>query len=401
MSQESKDQPEKISPAEKARRLALEAKEKREREEGERRAQKAEQYRELKERLQIAGEALAGKRQELKEVQDGLNEIVDIEKGGLMSDDLQELRVQLEGSKEVLEAKIREDEQAIQAMEADPLHVEIAATESAAKAEADRVQAAEKESSRKKEALEKIEHAVKNLDTAIREISSAIKVAEKREEDIRSLRADKKKLEKEKEDLEKSIETDIGGLLYVLPEKQQKGIADAVAEARKDGITIYGSNVGYHENRTAYRPGATTMTEWFAAWREKVTPSFLPFVDKPLRALLAFEGDARLEKFRGLQGQLQELTDKEKALFADREKTNVAYIERFLAPDSAPSALDDASLHLLRFADGVDKEAVREKLRRLIELRSKFTIVLTDVGGERYRRYENSKFRSLWLSPDA
>lgn len=400
MSQDTKDQLEKISPAEKARRLAREAKEKREREEGERQAQKAEKYSELKERLRAAGEVLAEKRQELKEVQEGLNEISDIEQEGLVTDDLTELRAQLEGSKAALEAKIAEDERAIQAMEADPLHVEMAAVESAAKAEDDRVQAAEQESLRKKEALEKIERAVTNLDTVIREISSAIKVAEKHEEDIRSLRAEKKKLEKERDELAKGIETDIGGLLYVLPEKQQKAISDAVAAAKEKGVTIYGSDVGYHENHIAYRPGATTMTEWFAAWREKVTPSFLPFVDKPLRALLAFQGNARLEKFRGLQGQLQELTDKENALFADRKETNIAYIERFLAPGSATSALDDASLQLLRLADGVDREAVREKFRKLSELRSKFIIVLTDLGDERYRRYENSRFRNLWLSPD-
>jgi hypothetical protein len=208
------------------------------------------------------------------------------------------------------------------------------------------------------------------------------------------------KLKQEKAELSKGVENDIGGLLYALPDKQQQRIADAVTEGRKVGAVIYASDEGTHERRIAYRPSATTMTEWFAAWREKVVPSFLPFVDGPLRALAAFEGDARLEKVRGLQGQIQELTNKEELLFTDRRNTNAAFIERFLAPDSAPSALGE-SLDALHFADDVDKGALREKVRKLADLRGKISIALADVEAEQYRQYEQSNFARLLLSPDA
>jgi hypothetical protein len=401
MSHETNSSLEKISPAERARGLAQKAKEKREQQEGEQQARKAERYSDLKERLRVMGEALAEKRRELKEVQDGLNEIRDIEQEGTVTDELTELRVQLEGDKAALEEKMREDEQAIQAVETDPLYVEMIALEFAATSEAERVHAEAQGALRKKEAAERAERAGANLDTVIREISSAIEVAERRERDIRTLRAEKEKLEKEKGELEKDVETDIGELLYALPEKQQRGISEAVIKARTSGSTIYASNVGIGERRMVDRPAASTISEWFSAWRESVAPSFFIFLDKPLRALLAFESDARLEKFRGLQGKIQELTDKERTLFDDRKKTNSAYIERFLAEDSAASTLDEASLQLLRSGDGLDKTATREKLQKLTELRSRFTILLADVGNDRYRQYNDSRFRNLWLSPDA
>ena len=397
MSKEINDPSEKILPAEKARRMAREAKEKREQAEVELHTQKTEQFRELKDRLRIAGEAMAQRRQELREVQDGLNEIVDIEQEGPLTDDLKELRAELERTKVAFEGKLNEEELAIQGVEADPLYVEMDAAETAAKDEANRLLNQERATLRKNEALERTERTVRNLDAVILEISSAIKVAEKREEDIRSLRKDKEKLKDQMKVPSGQMEVDLGGLLYVLPEKQQHAIAQAVEEARTHGAVIYASEIHDRESRIGYRPAASSMSAWFSAWREKVTPSFLPFVDRPLRALLAFEADPRLDHVRELQVQLQALTEREEAMFADRKNTNIACIEHFLAPDSDVAALDDASLQLLRDVDEKEKVAAREKIQRLAELREKFDIVLVDLGDERYRRYLNSPLPRLSL----
>ena len=281
MSKEINDPSEKILPAEKARRMAREAKEKREQAEVELHTQKTEQFRELKDRLRMAGEAMAQRRQELREVQDGLNEIVDIEQEGPLTDDLKELRAELERTKVAFEGKLNEEELAIQGVEADPLYVEMDAVETAAKDEANRLLNQERATLRKKEALERTERTVRNLDAVILEISSAINVAEKREEDIRSLRKDQEKLKDQMKVPSGQMEVDLGGLLYVLPEKQQHAIAQAVEEARTHGAVIYASEIHDRESRIGYRPAASSMSAWFSAWREKVTPSFLPFVDRP------------------------------------------------------------------------------------------------------------------------
>lgn len=396
MSQESQGKDEKISPAEKARRLAREVKAQREEEEHALKNQKVEQYSELTARLQNMREALVIKRQDLQEVQEGLREIDYAEKEGLMSDALTELRAQLKVDLIALEAQIQEDALAIEAIEADPLLVEMTAIESASKAEADRISVIEQESRRKKEAIEQVAHAIENLDTIICDISAAMKIAEKREERIRSLREEKAKMDKQYAELAKTIEKDVDGLLAQLSEKHQRAIADAVAEALKHHATIAASSRPFQEARPGFRPAASTLSEWFSAWREQVTPSIVPFVDKPLRTLRAFEHDERLEKARVLLGEVKELTDTINALFDERKKTNVAYIERFLAPEAALSSLE-TSLHTLRIAQGIDKKDVNGKLLQLSTLRSKFPILLTDVQDEQYRQYDRSKFLQLSL----
>lgn len=388
-------EPTQMKPVDKVRRLGQEAKQKREQEEAELQAQKTKDYQELQEHLQTAIETLEARRQELKEVQDGLNEIVDIEKDGIMTDDLKQLRTELEESKKILEDKINEDESAIKELKADPLYVEMAAVKAAANVEAQRVEAQERESQRKQEEREKIQRTLENLDTLIVEISSAIEVAKKRESDIRAVRAKKEELQKRMEGLAESIETDIGAFLYALPEKQQRAIATAVTSALESGVAMFRSRItGDH---IAFRPSANTMSAWFEAWREKVTPSVIPFTDRPLRALLAFEGDERLDQFRKQQELKQKLTDEETALFADRGETNVKFIENFLAPDSTASTLDFDALSALRHTNDEHKDEVIHKLRKLNDLRNNFDLLLSSVGDPHYRQYDQSQFKRSYL----
>lgn len=386
-----------LSPAEQARRLALVAKQKHEQEAREHQAKKTEQYEELKKRLQIARNALTKKRQDLKEVEDGLAEIADIDKEGIMSDDLEKLRIDLVGQKATLETRIREDEQAIADMEADPLHVEMKAAESAAKIEADRVQAAQSESRRNQELREQLERAVAKVDKVVRDISLAIRVAQKHTEDMNALQEEKEQLEGEMGRLTNDIKVDVAVLLHALPEKQELAIADAVEETRQKGKVIYGGEQSLRDNRVVSVPAVISMSEWFAAWREKVTPSIFPFLDKPLRAVLAFEGDARLEKMRELQKKLQTLIEGKNQRIAVQKRTNTKFIDGFLAEDSAASTLNDDLSLLRRFAKGEQMEVVNEQIGKLDNLRRTFNILLTDVGDERYQLYKESPFAKLDL----
>lgn len=391
-------QPGKMSPAEKARQLAQEAAAKREQEAQAKKEQQAERYGNLQEQLVEAGEVLASKRKELSEVQEGLDEIAAIEQGSPLSSELVELRAQLEESKKTLTSEVEEASRVVQSTEADPLFAEFAAAELAEKAEAARVQAEAEEAQRKQEQRDKYKRIFESLDETIREITRAIRVAESREQDIVELREDKKKLEKERDELAKGIEGDVAGLLSALPEPVRVKIDLRVYEAQKGGKRIDGSSGQAQNGRMEYRPAGTTVPEWFAAWRENVTPSFLPFLDKPLRALRDFEGDPRLGEMRGIVERLQELSDKENALFADRKDTNNLFMKRLLGPNSGLMTLNRVDWEMLRHSEGVDQQALQGKLQSLRNFKEKSPLLTADVDDELSKKY-NAQGGSGLFSP--
>lgn len=389
MSQETGGAGERLSPAEKARKLAAKAKEQLAREEAERQAEKVGRLREIESKIKETREALADQRRELKEVQDGLNEIADVEKDGVMSDELLELRGQLEADKEAIAGRVRELEEAARTLESDPLHAEMAeATRVVEEEQAQAAAAAEAERAQR-EKKEMLESGMRRLETAISKLETALQVAQQRETDIRSLRAEQEQLVKQLNQLAKTVETDIGGVLYAIPEKQQRAIEQAVREARTDQ-PIHSASGFSGDNGIVYRPSATTMSTWFEAWRKRVTPSLLPFTDRPLRALIAFSEDPRIAAVEEQQGKISKLTEQVDALFADRKATNTKFAESLLAPDSKIMGLDFATLRDLRYSDGIDKKKLREDLLRLAECRKKLDFLLTDVDTELYNQIKKS-----------
>lgn len=387
-----------LSPKDGGGNLVREIKGKIRQEKERKQADRAAQYLDLKERLQTIKSALVKKRRELDGIQEGFNDIVNTEGKGIEPEKLKIFFAPLEEKKARLEVGIKKDEQAINAIENNLLFVEFAKAESAAKAEEVRKQIVEQEARKKEEKLKKTENTMKNLDTIIREISLAIEAATEREKKIISLRAEREKLEDDKKVLGEVIEADVNNLLNALSEKRQKAIADALQEARKKGVSIYTSDIHFQESRSVlYRPLASTMSEWFAAWRDEVTPSAIPFLDRPLRALRAFEKDTQLERFRKLQEKIENLLNNERGLFADRKKINTDFIKKFLAPDSIFSAtINRGSLRLLR-DDETKEQTVKKKFAELDNLRKKMDVLLFDIGDNLYGQYRQSWFYNYSL----
>jgi myosin heavy subunit len=376
------------SPAEKARLLAEKAQKERAQQEQQAREERFQGYVELRDRLKALEDRSTGLERELLSIQEGLDEIARVAESGTMSDELKDLQNQLEVSRNELEVEKINLDLDKQEIENNPLYTEGQEIEKIQEADEAQKQREQETERAQKESRERIEQLIRGVDLAIHEMTEALKVAETREGDIRALRGEKTVLEQKKQELSKGLETDIAGVLYVIPEKQQQAIQEAVTKARETGTRIYTSDIGAFDQRFVHRPAAGTMSEWFSSWKEKVTPSFLPFADKPLRALLAFATDPRLGELQTVDAQSTVLTEKEKALFADRQETNIAFIERFLA-QTAP-LLNFSSLNEIRRADNLDQDLVGEKLRKLAQVSKGFSLLLADVGSERYRQFEQS-----------
>ncbi len=380
---------EKISPVERARRLALKEKERQEREATERKEAKTVLYREIEERLKATEELIVGRQQELKEVQDGLDEIANIANGGLMTTELADLRAELDADKAGLIERIRADQRLVQELLKDPIYIEMTEAAEAAAAEVARVKAAEAETEAKNVERAKVRKTLKDIFTLSQEVKTAFEAARARELEISSLREDIVRQERERDSLDGHIRDFIGRAFYELPDKQRLAIERVVDEA-EGGKNIVFSRRSVRDGRMV--PSGHSVAEWYGTWHDKVTPGW--FGDKALRGLRALENDPRIGQMQTVMAKLNELYDTQTALVEARNKTNTEFVQRFVAPDSIASSIDVKALSDLRNSNSAGRNEVDSCVKELADIRREINILLTGISPELDAQFRQSKFVS-------
>jgi hypothetical protein len=327
----------KLSPAEKVKAMAEQARKKAlEKAESERaeaemaslqaESSKKEQFENLKGELESLSSEKETVKADLQLLRDGMKEIDNLEPEAL-SDELKAYRAELEVQLPEQEAKLKAIENKVSEIEANPLFKEVEETE---KAEKEAAEAREKEEKKlaKKAEMEKREAETEKERLEVREIYKKEFSSFAREvQDILDGFDEKNKLLKGQEreahfklaearKIEKSLAESSYGLIQGLSADQKEGV----------GMKGKGMKVG--------------TDEWFDSWMDEVRPSVLPFFDKGLKALRALREDARVEEEAALRRAGEEALAQKKAI---EEEIRAFVTEK--APVITKKILDLLNLH--------------------------------------------------------
>lgn len=379
----------KESAAERVRRLAKE-------EQTRQLSEKSERAEDVGRQIEAAKLNLSESERQLNEVRDGLNAVSDLEVSGApITREIEEIKAQLLIDRDKHTGEIREIGLQIEALQKDPAYLEVTAAKEAEKKEAERKEKEKANAAREKENKEAAEQYLKDIDAFVNEVTEAVRIAKQREQEIGVIQKEKGALYNQIKPLEDKIENELDKLLDKMPHDQLAAIREAVAEAKKT-VTIYDSS----RSRIPH-PAAESLPQWYGAWKNVVKPWPLPFADKPLRALLAFEEDPQIAEHAKLRSQIKEFDRKAAELFADRKKTNSAFMEKFLA-DGGPASTIPKIVQKLRDQTYpyVNKDEANQRIASLSTTRKDLrSYLVADVGNEAFYAYENSTFQKMYTDP--
>ena len=340
----------------------------------------------LRERLATAELAVTDKQREIAEIQSGIDAIRDEEKKGPLSGELLALEDELTRDLWTEQEALASLERARDVISGSPAYREILEEEQAAR-EAEEAERARAEVEEKEARYQTMRQEIfDGLARLTREAAEAVRVGKEENEGIKKLRKDREKLEKDYKPQAQAFERKVQETFYAVPEKQRNLIEDAYREAKE---SVYHTELQGRGDRFTI-PAARSFTRWLDMWRNKVTPSPIPFFDKPLRALLALEASPELAALKPLWEAIDASHEKDANTFRERDKRNQAFAARFMAEDSPIRYATDYKVRdSLRYEDRTSLDTAIQELRRVTHDRD-FHFAINGVGNDLYREMQKS-----------
>ncbi len=242
------------------------------------------------------------------------------------------------------------------------------------------------------ERREKLDAAIIFMNIARDFLKEGIDTALTREDSINDIQREIKIFETSRKNKNSQLLQKLASLFAALPEDKK---AQILSLTKEDGVKFNLDSRRISEMTPSQLiSSAGQIEKWFSHWNTQVTPSMIPFLDTPLRDLLAFPRSHALNELTRDSEEHDRLLNTEAGLFAQRARDNDTFLTRFLLIlEDSRGAKADAIL-LLKLARQTDR-TLAGLLDTVHSYKEQIGYLLLNANSDLVKKYQATPFAKM------